>query len=89
MRRAYPQIYASEQRLLIDVQTISVQAADFEAALGALTPASHRSAPVVARPLAPHVRPLLAESMARARAALRCAVPERVPSTVLAHTLGQ
>ena len=71
------------------MQTISVQAADFEAALGALTPASHRSAPVVARPLAPHVRPLLAESMARARAALRCAVPERVPSTVLAHTLGQ
>ena len=52
LRRRYPQIYASEQRLLVDADQVAVERADFLAALGSITPASHRSAVTHARCLA-------------------------------------
>ena len=44
LRRRYPQIYDSDEKLLIDPRTIAVEQQDYEAALTSITPASHRSA---------------------------------------------
>ena len=49
LRRSYPQIYGSDQRLLVDARNVSVQRADFLAALAGITPAAHRSAATHAR----------------------------------------
>ena len=49
LRRRYPQIYDSDEKLLIDPGTIAVEHTDFESALSAITPASHRSAAAHAR----------------------------------------
>ena len=49
LRRRYPQIYDSDDKLLIDPASIAVEQPDFVAALSAITPASHRSAAAHAR----------------------------------------
>ena len=49
LRRRYPQIYDSDEKLLIDPRTIAVEQQDYEAALTSITPASHRSAAAHAR----------------------------------------
>ena len=49
MRRAYPQIYDSDEKLLIDPARVCVTRRDFLAAFSAMTPASHRSAAAHAR----------------------------------------
>lgn len=50
-RRRYPQIYDSEQKLLVDASSVHVDRRDFIAAHAAITPASGRSAAAHARPL--------------------------------------
>ncbi|GAB4822033.1 hypothetical protein N2152v2_009079 [Parachlorella kessleri] len=49
LRRRYPQIYSSDDRLLLDPTAVAVEDRDFMAALGTITPASHRSAAAHAR----------------------------------------
>jgi hypothetical protein len=49
LRRTYPQIYASDEKLLIDPARVAVAPRDFLAAHAAMTPASHRSATAHAR----------------------------------------
>ncbi len=49
LRRRYPQIYDSDDKLLIDPASIAVEQQDFVAALSSITPASHRSAAAHAR----------------------------------------
>lgn len=49
MRRHYPQIYDSDEKLLIDPSRVTVSRRDFLSAFSAMTPASHRSATAHAR----------------------------------------
>ena len=49
LRRHYPQIYDSEQKLLLDATSVQVERRDFLAAFSAIVPASHRSAAAHAR----------------------------------------
>jgi ATPase family AAA domain-containing protein 2 len=49
LRRHYPQIYETDDKLLIDPQKVSVTRHDFLAAAVGITPASHRSAAAHAR----------------------------------------
>ena len=49
LRRTYPQIYDSDDKLLIDPARVAVTPRDFLAAHAAVTPASHRSAAAHAR----------------------------------------
>ena len=49
LRRRFPQIYASQQRLLVEPSQVSVERLDFLAALAGMTPAAHRSATTHAR----------------------------------------
>lgn len=51
LRRRYPQIYKSSEKLLIDVDQVQVRTRDFVAAMQQIVPASHRSARTHARPI--------------------------------------
>ncbi|KAK9862443.1 hypothetical protein WJX84_000192, partial [Apatococcus fuscideae] len=64
LRRAYPQIYDSNDKLLVDASSVHVERRDFMAAFAAITPASHRSAATHARPLPKLVEPLLKQNLA-------------------------
>ncbi|XP_078101557.1 ATPase family AAA domain-containing protein 2-like [Sander vitreus] len=59
LRRRYPQIYATSQKLLLDVSSIAVGSCDFVAAMRKMSPASQRSAALPAKPLSPVVQALL------------------------------
>ncbi|KAL7381337.1 hypothetical protein ABVT39_004286 [Epinephelus coioides] len=63
LRRRYPQIYATSQKLLLDVSSIEVSSCDFVAAMRKMSPASHRSIASPAKPLSPVVQPLLAATL--------------------------
>ena len=79
LRRRYPQIYDSADKLLIDPEQVQVTELDFEAATRELVPSAHRSAMVQARPLdAAHER-LLRDTL---HAALQLLDAERI-----AHSL--
>lgn len=62
--RRYPQIYSSEDKLLVQPSQVAVERQDFLAAIASITPASHRSAAAHARPLTPATAPALAHSLA-------------------------
>lgn len=63
LRRRYPQIYSTSQKLLLDVSSISVTSGDFAAAMGKMSPASQRSVSSPAKPLSPVVLPLLGAAL--------------------------
>ena len=62
VRRAYPQIYVSQEKLLIDVNTIRIKYVDFMAAMNGIVPASQRSAIVYARALPNAIAHLLQQA---------------------------
>ncbi|XP_063055005.1 ATPase family AAA domain-containing protein 2-like isoform X2 [Engraulis encrasicolus] len=64
LRRRYPQIYASSQKLQLDVSSISVGARDFVSAMRKMVPASQRAVVSPAKALAHIVQPLLSASLA-------------------------
>lgn len=42
LRRRYPQIYESSQKLVLDVDSISITPRDFLSAMSKMVPAAHR-----------------------------------------------
>ncbi|CAM9709894.1 unnamed protein product [Lampetra planeri] len=60
LRRRYPQIYATSERLLIDPSSVSVATSDFQRAMDTVVPASQRAVVAPGAALGPVVRPLLA-----------------------------
>ncbi|XP_015256435.1 PREDICTED: ATPase family AAA domain-containing protein 2-like isoform X1 [Cyprinodon variegatus] len=63
LRRRYPQIYGTSQKLLLDVSSISVSSCDFVAAMRKMKPASQRSNACPTKPLSRVVRPLLGAAL--------------------------
>ncbi|XP_026155950.1 ATPase family AAA domain-containing protein 2-like isoform X3 [Mastacembelus armatus] len=63
LRRRYPQIYSTSQKLLLDVSSIAISGCDFVAAMRKMSPASQRSAASPAKPLSPVVHPLLGAAL--------------------------
>ncbi|QQP39744.1 ATPase family_ AAA domain containing 2B (Silurana), partial [Caligus rogercresseyi] len=59
LRRRYPQVYKTMEKLRVDFETIHVLQEDFEKAMRSVVPSSHRIADQFQSPLPPHVRPLL------------------------------
>lgn len=59
LRRRYPQIYSSKEKLLINVDEVNVKTRDFLAAMKEIVPASHRSARTHARPITTRLREIL------------------------------
>lgn len=59
LRRRYPQIYTSSEKLQIDVSSINISAKDFHYAMKSIVPASQRSLTSPARALSKKIIPLL------------------------------
>jgi SpoVK/Ycf46/Vps4 family AAA+-type ATPase len=63
LRRIYPQVYSSQQKLLIQLDRIVVSRGDFLKAMKKITPASHRSSSSFASPLPRNVKVLLQDPL--------------------------
>ncbi|XP_019748628.1 ATPase family AAA domain-containing protein 2 isoform X2 [Hippocampus comes] len=63
LRRRYPQIYSSSQKLLLDVDSIAITAKDFMSAMSKMVPAAQRAVVSPAKALMPAIRPLLSAAL--------------------------
>lgn len=75
LRRHYPQIYASSQKLLLDVESISVSGRDFLSAMRKIVPASQRAVASPAKALTPVIEPLLSSALNNAMEMLQRLFP--------------
>ena len=65
LRRRYPQIYESRDKLQIDAASVSIAISDFYGAMRRIVPTAQRSMSSPARPLSLCVRPLLQRTFSR------------------------
>ncbi|KAL7684653.1 putative bromodomain, Zinc finger, PHD-type, AAA+ ATPase domain, ATPase, AAA-type, core [Plasmopara halstedii] len=65
LRRVYPQVYASEDKLLINIEKVVVSRGDFVKAAKKITPASHRAVSTFASPLPHAVKKLLENQLTK------------------------
>lgn len=83
LRRRYPQIYNSTDKLLINVDEVRVATRDFLAAMSDVVPASHRSASTCARPLSQRLKPVLQDSLRGCISILRKVFPQGLSAEAL------
>ncbi|KAL1543952.1 ATPase family AAA domain-containing protein [Salvia divinorum] len=65
-RERYPQVYTSDDKFLIDVDSVKVEKYHFVDAMTTITPAAHRGSIVNSRPLSPVVLPCLQQLLEKA-----------------------
>lgn len=87
IQRRYPQIYQTNERLLLAPETIQVDGRDFLLALDHMVPSSARSASASSTPLSPHLRPLLAASLQECEALFQRLLPQRVKRKALEEAI--
>ncbi|KAM6444322.1 ATPase family AAA domain-containing protein 2-like [Rhynochetos jubatus] len=75
LRRHYPQIYQSTEKLQLNMASIKITAQDFVTAMQKIVPASQRVVSSPGRPLTPMLKPLLGNTLARILRALQRAFP--------------
>ncbi|XP_060642939.2 ATPase family AAA domain-containing protein 2B isoform X1 [Anolis sagrei] len=75
LRRRYPQIYASSQKLQLDIASIVLSAQDFYHAMQNIVPASQRAVMSSGHALSPIVRPLLERTFSDILAVLHRVFP--------------
>lgn len=63
LRRRYPQIYSSSDKLQLDVTSIDISAGDFHHAMSRIVPAGQRAVVSPGRPLSVITRPLLRQQL--------------------------
>ncbi|XP_068179412.1 ATPase family AAA domain-containing protein 2-like isoform X2 [Antennarius striatus] len=63
LRRRYPQIYSSSQKLVLDVNSIAITSKDFLSAMSKMVPASQRAVVSPAKALIPAILPLLSAAL--------------------------
>ena len=83
VQRRYPQIYKSNEKLVIDPTTINVAAKDFMISIKKLVPSSERSASSGAAPLPKVIEPLLRNSLSQITEILRDIMPQARKTTAL------
>ena len=83
----YPQIYASDKKLIIDPSTIKVLAKDFMISVNKIVPSSERSAASGASPLKKDVEPLLRRPLAQITNLIDQAVPRKRKATALEEAM--
>ncbi|NWS66509.1 ATAD2 protein, partial [Crotophaga sulcirostris] len=79
LRRRYPQIYSSSEKLQLDIASIKITAKDFVMAMQKTVPASQRAVPSPGRALPPISKPLLENTLARILQALQRVFPHTEP----------
>ncbi|PWN18178.1 AAA-domain-containing protein [Microstroma glucosiphilum] len=87
IQRRYPQIYQTTERLLLQPETIKVEAKDFMMSVNKLVPSSARSASSAAAPLAEHLKPILGDTVENATQALQKVLPPATKRNPLEEAL--
>ncbi|OAA73916.1 AAA family ATPase [Cordyceps fumosorosea ARSEF 2679] len=87
IQRTYPQIYASQEKLLVDPSKINVHASDFMLSIKKLIPSSERSATSGASPLPATIQPLLQNQFDNIKRALDLVMPRRKKTTALEEAM--
>ncbi|XP_020089348.1 ATPase family AAA domain-containing protein At1g05910 isoform X2 [Ananas comosus] len=64
-REKYPQVYTSDDKFIIDVDSVKVEKYHFVEAMSTITPAAHRGAVVHSRPLSAIIAPCLQRHLDR------------------------
>ncbi|XP_061303758.1 ATPase family AAA domain-containing protein 2 [Pezoporus flaviventris] len=75
LRRRYPQIYKSSEKLQLDIASIKITAKDFVMAMQKTVPASQRAVASPGRALSPIVKPLFENTLERLLQALQRVFP--------------
>jgi len=83
VQRRYPQIYKSNEKLLIHPETISVTAKDFMISVKKMVPSSERSSTSGAAPLPLSIEPLLRRPLGELKDALASILPQKKRLTAL------
>ncbi|KOS42870.1 hypothetical protein ACN38_g6202 [Penicillium nordicum] len=83
VQRRYPQIYKSDQKLVIDPKTIDVAPKDFMLAIKKMVPSSERSTSSGATALPPNIEPLLRHPLSEIKSLLSEILPQRKKLTAL------
>ncbi|KKY33820.1 putative aaa family [Diaporthe ampelina] len=87
IQRTYPQIYSSEQKLVVDPSKISIHATDFMISIKKMVPSSERSASSGAAPLPKAVAPLLREQFAAIEETVKTILPLKPKITALEEAI--
>ncbi|KAK9447456.1 uncharacterized protein V1518DRAFT_428978 [Limtongia smithiae] len=82
IQRRYPQIYNSDEKLVIDPSSITVAPRDFIMSLKKIIPSSQRSTASNAAPLPDRIEPLLAPVLEKIKAALDHLIPRQRKLTI-------
>ncbi|XP_051168462.1 ATPase family AAA domain-containing protein 2-like isoform X2 [Leptopilina boulardi] len=78
LKRTYPQIYLSSNRLLLDPERVEVKKKDFIKASSLLVPSSHRVTPCAGRKLQAFMEPLLGPSLSHLVDAVKGIFPQGI-----------
>ncbi|ROW12186.1 hypothetical protein VMCG_00556 [Cytospora schulzeri] len=87
IQRTYPQIYSSEQKLVVDPGKISIHATDFMISIKKMVPSSERSASSSASPLPKAVIPLLRDQYLEIEEAVKAILPIKPKVTALEEAM--
>jgi len=83
----YPQIYSSDQKLVIDPSTIKVLAKDFMISVNKIVPSSERTATSGAAPLKQEIEPLLRKPLHEIISRIDDAIPRKRKATALEEAM--
>lgn len=75
LRRRYPQIYTTSEKLQLDLSSINISAKDFEIAMQKMIPASQRAVTSPGQALSTVVKPLLQSTVQKILEALQRVFP--------------
>ncbi|KKA31156.1 hypothetical protein TD95_005105, partial [Thielaviopsis punctulata] len=87
IQRAYPQIYGSKEKLVVDPSKINVHATDFMISIKGMIPSSERSTSSAATPLPQSIEPLLQDQLATIKSALDASFPRKKKTTALEEAM--
>ncbi|PKI83929.1 hypothetical protein MVES_001879 [Malassezia vespertilionis] len=87
IQRRYPQIYSSTERLELEPTSIHVDGKDFMLALKKMVPSSARSTSAAHSPLAPHLVPLLGDTMHAAVSVFQRLLPPKLMRSALEEAM--
>jgi SpoVK/Ycf46/Vps4 family AAA+-type ATPase len=86
-QRTYPQIYSSNEKLVVDVDKIKITAKDFMLSIKKMIPSSERSTSSGAAPLPKIVEPLLRDQVKEIEGVLDGLIPSKKKTTALQEAL--
>ncbi|APA10561.1 hypothetical protein SS1G_12639 [Sclerotinia sclerotiorum 1980 UF-70] len=87
IQRSYPQIYSSNDKLLVDSSKIKVTAKDFMISVKKIVPSSERSTSSGAKPLPKSVEPLLREQLSAIEEIVDNLIPIKKKTTALEEAM--